>query len=66
MTEDEAVESLREWVRHELVRRRITMRVMAERAGVHHTTIWRLVNGERDPSLRLAAKLGWPGLRKMP
>lgn len=50
------------WLRIELRRRRISQRLLAQRAGVDHSTIARIISGNRSPSLDTLAKLAH-GLR---
>ena len=45
------------WLRDEMKSRRITARMLAHRAGVDHTTIYRLTIGERQPSLATAVAI---------
>jgi transcriptional regulator with XRE-family HTH domain len=42
------------WVRDAMARRGISQRVLAMRTGVSHSTISRLVTGDRTPSLSTA------------
>lgn len=53
-----------QWLQVQLKARRLTQRQLAQKSGVDHTTISRLVRGERTPSLRtvslLARGLGMP------
>jgi transcriptional regulator with XRE-family HTH domain len=46
-----------EWLRAQLETRRISQRQLAFRSGVNHSTISRLLRGDRIPSLRTATKL---------
>lgn len=46
-----------EWLRRRLKASRLTQRQLAEKTGVDHSTISRLVRGNRLPSLRTAASL---------
>lgn len=54
------------WLRETMAERRVTQRALAMRTGVNHTTISRIVSGERSPSLRTAiaifAVVGTPAL----
>jgi len=45
------------WLRTRLKRRRLSQRQLAERSGVNHSTISRLLTGERRPTLATATKL---------
>jgi DNA-binding XRE family transcriptional regulator len=45
------------WLRDEMAARRMTARMLAVRAGVDHTTIYRLSVGERQPSLATAVAI---------
>ncbi|MDQ3491925.1 MAG: helix-turn-helix domain-containing protein [Chloroflexota bacterium] len=49
--------SFDEWLRTQLERRRLSQRQLAERSGVNHSTISRLLTGERRPTLATATKL---------
>jgi transcriptional regulator with XRE-family HTH domain len=46
-----------DWVRAQLKARRMTHRQLAERAGVHHSTISRVLSGRTSPSLTTAVRL---------
>jgi transcriptional regulator with XRE-family HTH domain len=52
------------WLQAQLKARKLTQRQLAQKSGVDHSTVSRLVRGERVPSLRTAALLarglGWP------
>jgi transcriptional regulator with XRE-family HTH domain len=54
------------WLAGRLRERRISQRQLAARSGVNHSTICRLLRGERDPTLStvcaLARVLGWDAL----
>jgi transcriptional regulator with XRE-family HTH domain len=43
-----------EWLDGQLRARRLTQRQLAQKSGVHHSTISRLMRGSRVPSLRTA------------
>lgn len=45
------------WLRHRLETSRLTQRQLADKAGIHHSTISRLVRGHRIPSLRTVTSL---------
>ena len=45
------------WLRRQLREKRITQRQLAERSGVDHSAISRLVRGQRAPGLETATKL---------
>lgn len=49
--------SFDEWLRTRLKRRRLSQRQLAERSGVNHSTISRLLTGEHRPTLATATKL---------
>lgn len=53
------------WLHRELQAKRMSQRQLAEHSGVDHSTISRLINGGRTPSLRTATKLA-QGLRELP
>jgi transcriptional regulator with XRE-family HTH domain len=58
-----------EWLGSQLRLRRMSQRQLAERSGVDHSSISRLVRGDRVPSLRTAMKLAGsidPGNRQFP
>jgi transcriptional regulator with XRE-family HTH domain len=46
-----------DWLRVQLRARRLTQRQLAQKSGVDHSTISRLMRGDRTPSLRTAALL---------
>ncbi len=52
------------WLQAQLKAKRLTQRQLAQKSGVDHSTVSRLLRGERVPSLRTAAMLarglGWP------
>ena len=45
------------WLRDEMANRRMSARMLALRAGVDHTTVYRLAVGERHPSLATAVAI---------
>jgi DNA-binding XRE family transcriptional regulator len=45
------------WLRDEMAARRMSSRMLAVRAGLDHTTIFRLAGGERQPSLATAVAI---------
>ena len=49
--------SFAHWLGAELRIRRLTQRALAQRAGVDHSTIARLLQGERVPSLATATRI---------
>ena len=53
------------WLQGQLKARKLTQRQLAQRSGVDHSTVSRLLRGSRVPSLRtaelLARGLGWAG-----
>ncbi len=46
-----------EWLQLQLKARKLTQRQLAQKSGVDHSTISRLIRGDRVPSLRTAAML---------
>ena len=46
-----------EWLKAQLRARRLTQRQLAQKSGVDHSTISRLVRGDRTPSLRTVNRL---------
>lgn len=46
-----------EWLQYELRARRMSQRQLAQRSGVDHSSISRLLRGERVPSLRTAMRI---------
>jgi transcriptional regulator with XRE-family HTH domain len=61
MTADQALRpptsTFNDWLRRELKARRMTQRQLADRSGVDHSTISRLLSGDRVPSLATVLKL---------
>lgn len=53
-----------EWLRAQLKAKRMSQRQLAQQSGVDHSTISRLVRGDRMPSLGTATKLA-RGLREL-
>src|SRR5665811_2066779 len=53
-----------EWLRSRLKARKMSQRQLAQASGVDHSTISRLVRGDRTPSLGTATKLA-RGLREI-
>ena len=53
-----------DWLRAQLKAKRMSQRQLAQQAGVDHSTISRLVRGDRTPSLGTATKLA-RGLREI-
>ena len=53
-----------EWLRTQLKAKRMSQRQLAQQSGVDHSTISRLVRGDRTPSLGTATKLA-RGLREL-
>jgi transcriptional regulator with XRE-family HTH domain len=53
-----------EWLRAQLKAKRMSQRQLAQQSGVDHSTISRLVRGDRTPSLGTATKLA-RGLREL-
>jgi transcriptional regulator with XRE-family HTH domain len=53
-----------EWLRAQLKAKKMSQRQLAQQSGVDHSTISRLVRGDRMPSLGTATKLA-RGLREL-
>jgi transcriptional regulator with XRE-family HTH domain len=53
-----------EWLRTQLKAKKMSQRQLAQQSGVDHSTISRLVRGDRTPSLGTASKLA-RGLREL-
>ena len=53
-----------EWLRAQLRAKKMSQRQLAQASGVDHSTISRLVRGDRTPSLGTATKLA-RGLREL-
>lgn len=53
-----------EWLRTQLKAKKMSQRQLAQQSGVDHSTISRLVRGDRTPSLGTATKLA-KGLREV-
>jgi transcriptional regulator with XRE-family HTH domain len=53
-----------EWLRAQLKAKKMSQRQLAQQSGVDHSTISRLVRGDRTPSLGTATKLA-QGLREL-
>ncbi|CAN5753961.1 hypothetical protein BH24CHL6_BH24CHL6_05840 [soil metagenome] len=53
-----------EWLKAQLKAKRMSQRQLAQQSGVDHSTISRLVRGDRTPSLGTATKLA-RGLREL-
>ncbi|MDQ3554690.1 MAG: helix-turn-helix transcriptional regulator [Chloroflexota bacterium] len=53
-----------EWLRTQLKTKKMSQRQLAQQSGVDHSTISRLVRGDRTPSLGTATKLA-RGLREL-
>ncbi len=53
-----------EWLRAQLNSKKMSQRQLAQQSGVDHSTISRLVRGDRTPSLGTATKLA-RGLREL-
>ncbi|MFN2484620.1 MAG: helix-turn-helix domain-containing protein [Candidatus Limnocylindria bacterium] len=56
--------SFNSWLRRQLKEKRMSQRQLALQSGVDHSTISRLIKGERTPSLGTATKLA-RGLREI-
>jgi transcriptional regulator with XRE-family HTH domain len=63
MTAQEA-RAFNEWLRGQLKAKKMSQRQLAQQAGVDHSTISRLVRGDRTPSLDTATRLA-RGLREI-
>jgi transcriptional regulator with XRE-family HTH domain len=63
MTAQEA-RAFNEWLRAQLKAKKMSQRQLAQQAGVDHSTISRLVRGDRTPSLDTATRLA-RGLREI-
>ena len=63
MTTDNA-RAFNEWLRAQLKAKRMSQRQLAQQSGVDHSTISRLIRGDRMPSLGTATKLA-RGLREI-
>jgi transcriptional regulator with XRE-family HTH domain len=50
-------DAFNQWLRTQLKARKLSQRQLAQKSGVDHSTISRLMRGERMPSLRTAAML---------
>lgn len=55
--DDSYSEPFRDWLRAEMHRRSMSQRMLAERSGVNHSTISRLVSSGRTPSMATMARL---------
>ena len=53
-----------EWLRAQLKAKKMSQRQLAQQSGVDHSTISRLLRGDRTPSLGTATKLA-RGLREL-
>jgi transcriptional regulator with XRE-family HTH domain len=53
-----------EWLRNQLKAKKMSQRQLAQQSGVDHSTISRLIRGDRTPSLGTATKLA-RGLREI-
>jgi transcriptional regulator with XRE-family HTH domain len=60
----QAPRSFNTWLRNQLKERKMSQRQLAFQSGVNHSTISRLLNGDRVPSLGTATKLA-RGLREI-
>lgn len=58
------VRAFNEWLRAQLKAKKMSQRQLAQQAGVDHSTISRLIRGDRTPSLGTATKLA-RGLREI-
>ena len=57
MLNDDGRDSFAEWLRLELRAHRMSVRQLALRSGVDHSTISRILSGNREPGLRTALAL---------
>jgi transcriptional regulator with XRE-family HTH domain len=64
MTEQNGGRPFNEWLRAQLKAKKMSQRQLAQASGVDHSTISRLVRGDRTPSLGTATKLA-RGLREL-
>ena len=64
MIEGQGGRPFNEWLRMQLRAKRMSQRQLAHGSGVDHSTISRLVRGDRTPSLETATKLA-RGLREL-
>ena len=60
----ETPRAFKSWLRAQLAEKKMTQRLLAMRSGVDHSTISRLLSGDRMPSLRTATRLA-RGLREI-
>lgn len=61
---NENARAFNEWLRAQLKAKKMSQRQLAQQAGVDHSTISRLIRGDRTPSLGTATKLA-RGLREI-
>src|SRR6476646_5392980 len=64
MTTTQNGRACNEWLRAQLKAKKMSQRQLAQQSGVDHSTISRLVRGDRTPSLGTATKLA-RGLREL-
>ena len=64
MIEGQGGRPFSEWLRAQLRAKKMSQRQLAQQSGVDHSTISRLIRGDRTPSLETATKLA-RGLREL-
>jgi transcriptional regulator with XRE-family HTH domain len=64
MIEGQVGRPFSEWLRAQLRAKKMSQRQLAQQSGVDHSTISRLIRGDRTPSLETATKLA-RGLREL-
>jgi transcriptional regulator with XRE-family HTH domain len=64
MIEGQCGRPFSEWLRAQLRAKKMSQRQLAQQSGVDHSTISRLIRGDRTPSLETATKLA-RGLREL-
>ncbi len=64
MIEGQGGRPFNEWLRAQLRAKKMSQRQLAQQSGVDHSTISRLIRGDRTPSLETATKLA-RGLREL-
>jgi len=64
MTTSQNGRAFNEWLRAQLKAKKMSQRQLAQQSGVDHSTISRLIRGDRMPSLGTATKLA-RGLREL-
>jgi transcriptional regulator with XRE-family HTH domain len=64
MIDGESGRPFNEWLRAQLRAKKMSQRQLAQQSGVDHSTISRLIRGDRTPSLETATRLA-KGLREL-